>query len=439
MSDTDELKKLASLAYQNGDHETALAALRKLDQLQPEPVSKSNSLPAIVKELNPTNWLSPDKALRPDIQDKNPQDTQKQAAEMALNFMPLSAGPKTVAAIFPSLGKGIANLIGGIETHTGGESLSQATRAGFKGGDTQKSFIDNLREKVAKTDVLNAVKQNIAEMGKAKSAEYKSGMKEVSKDKTILSFDGIDNALQNMSDAVSFKGQVKNKNAAVIGNEIVEEIGKWKNLDPEVFHTPEGLDALKQRIGGIVESIPYEEKTARMVGNNVYNAIKNEITKQAPVYADTMKGYHDASDQIKEIEKAFSQGDKSSADTGMRKLQSLMRNNVNTNYGNRLELAKKMEQAGGTEIMPALAGQALSSWTPRGMGNVIASATGAGGLVTMNPLAIPALAIQSPRLMGETALKIGQAARYAGKITNPPPTAKMRALAAILSNRNQND
>jgi hypothetical protein len=145
-----------------------------------------------------------------------------------------------------------------------------------------------------------------------------------------------------------------------------------------------------------------------MVGNDVYNSVKSEITKQAPEYAKTMKDYIAASDQIKEIERALSLGQKSSVDTAMRKLQSLMRNNVNTNYGNRQALARQLEQMGGKDLMPALAGQALNSPTPRGLQAL--GATGTGVAAFFNPSVLPLLAAQSPRLSGEAALAAGRVA-----------------------------
>jgi hypothetical protein len=192
------------------------------------------------------------------------------------------------------------------------------------------------------------------------------------------------------------------------------------------------LDALKRQIGGIQESIPFEEKTARKVAGEVYNSIKSEISKQAPDYADTMKGYSQASEQIAEIEKALSLGNKASADTAMRKLQSLTRNNVNTNYGNRLDMAKALEQQGGQEIMPALAGQSLSSIAPRGLGGAVAGATGVGAAATLNPALLAALAMQSPRLMGEAALKTGQGARFVQKGAKKI-TPSIAAMAAALN------
>jgi hypothetical protein len=160
----------------------------------------------------------------------------------------------------------------------------------------------------------------------------------------------------------SFKGQVINKNAAGTVDEVSGLVNQWKALDPAEYHTPEGLDALKKAIGDIRDSVQFGTP-GRKAADTAYNAVKAQIDFQAPTYAKVMKDYSQASDALTEVEKALSLGNKAAADTSMRKLQSLMRNNVNTNYGNRLDLAKKLEEKG-ADILPAVAGQAASSMTP---------------------------------------------------------------------------
>jgi hypothetical protein len=147
---------------------------------------------------------------------------------------------------------------------------------------------------------------------------------------------------------------------------------------------------------------------------DVYNSVKRQIEAQAPEYAKAMREYTQASELIDEITRSLSLGERATADTAMRKLQSVMRNNVNTNYGARTAALEALEQQGGRELVPALAGQALNDWVPRG----IQRATGAGlslGAGSMGglPAAAGAAAISSPRLMGEAAYLSGAAARNA--------------------------
>jgi hypothetical protein len=309
--------------------------------------------------------------------------------------------------------------------------LRKAADAGLRGGKTAESFQGAMRGKTEMADVLNDVRANLDEMGKQKAQVYREGMAKVSGDKSVLSFDGIDSAMKSAHEMATFKGVIKNVNAAKKLQEVYDTIGRWKKLNPEEYHTPEGLDALKQNIGGILESIPFEEKTARNAVGNIYNSVKTEISKQAPTYAKTMKGYSDATETIREIERALSAGKQASADTSMRKLQSLMRNNASTNYGNRLDLAKKMEHQGGKEIMPALAGQSLNTITPRGLGGAVAGGLGLGGYAMGGaPLAVPILAAQSPRLMGEAAYYTGKLGGLAKPLS--PTAYKDNALMSLM-------
>ena len=324
---------------------------------------------------------------------------------------PLQLAAKAAGKTVDVVG-GLTKQAAGLTTGVGGEAIGQAYQAGKAGGEAATAFKQNLTGKVDPTDVLNAAKENVAELGRQRQTAYRANMENIKGDKSILNFDGIDKALDSAMSKVSYKGQVTKEAAAQKLGEIQTKINDWKNLDPAEFHTPEGLDALKQSIGETLESIPFESTQQRMVVGDVYNAVKNEIVKQAPTYAKTMKAYSEASDQIKEIERALSLGKKASVDTAMRKLQSLMRNNVQTNYGQRLNLAKQLEEAGGRQIMPAIAGQALSELTPRGLQRATSVPTSLGAFATGGlPAAIAYGLASSPRVVGGAAYGAGVGAR----------------------------
>jgi hypothetical protein len=324
---------------------------------------------------------------------------------------PVAATVRAGGAAVRGAGKLGSELLG-LSTGVGAEPIRQAARAGVTGGETARQFRENITGRAPLTDVLESAKQNLADMNAAKQAQYRSGMVDIKKDKTVLDFAGIDSAVSQAINKTSFKGKIVNKRAADELSNVRQVIDEWKNANPADFHTPEGMDALKKRVGDILEDIPYEQKVARDSIGSVYNSIKKEITKQAPTYANVMKDYSQASEQIREIQRALSLGDKASQDTALRKLQSLMRNNVNTNYGQRLNLARQLEEQGGREILPALAGQSLAELTPRGLSRV-GSPLAAGGAFSLGglPPALAALAASSPRVVGEAAYGAGLAAR----------------------------
>jgi len=351
-----------------------------------------------------------------------------------------------VGAAIPVAGKivqgaaGIAKQALGATTGVGDAAISQAVRAGREGGKTAQQFTEAMRGQSSMDDVLAAAKSNLDAMRQSKQAAYRAGMADISKDRTMLDFGGIDKALTDAAERVTYRGvsgtaspQVKSQTAALAIAKMSDEVAAWRKLDPKEFHTPEGFDALKQKLGDILEGIPFEDKTARLVAGKIYNAAKDSIQAQAPTYAKVMGDYSKASGTISEIEKALSQNPRASVDTQMRKLQSLMRNNVNTSYGYRDELAKLMIAEGGNDFMPALAGQAMNSWVPRG----IQRATGGLGAVALGgmgqlPAAAGFAAASSPRLVGESAYLMGRALSPLEQLLGPAA----RVAPVIAANRN---
>jgi hypothetical protein len=350
-----------------------------------------------------------------------PRAVSQPLARVASAIDPLAIAGRGVLRATELGGRGVANVLG-LTTGAGKESITKAFEAGQRGGEAAEQFRANISGRADPTEVLSLAKANLDEMNRLKQTEYRSGMVNIKKDKTVLDFADIDKALENAFNRVTYKGQVKNAKAAEKITEVQQDVAQWKALDPNEFHTPEGLDALKQKIGDTLESVPFEQKTARASIGEIYNSVKSSIQKQAPTYANTMREYSVASEQIREIERALSLGKGASVDTAMRKLQSLMRNNVQTNYGSRTKLAQQLEKVGGQEFMPGLAGQALSSVTPRGLQTATAIPTGAlaygiGGL----PSAGLSLLAASPRAVGEAAYGAGALGRGIGGVTRRAP------------------
>lgn len=398
-----------SLAYKGGKIATEIAGTAGVPGVLAKGAQGLRATPAIVNALRgggsvgslPARVASGAAAGGVAAGMVNPEDADMGAA--------VGGGVPVVAAALrgaTNIGK---QMLGGT-TGVGSEAIGQAFQAGKQGGQAAQSFRENLRGQADMGDVLATAKQNLDAMGMQKQAAYRSGMANIKNDKTVLDFADIDNALNNAVQKATFKGETTNPAAVKAIQDMQSIVANWKNLDPAEFHTPEGLDALKRAVSGIQESIPFEQRTARTAAGEIYNSIKNTISKQAPEYSKVMKDYSQASDLINEIQKGLIGGPKSTAESSMRKLQSLMRNNVNTSYGYRTDLARQLEQSGGQQIMPALAGQAMQEWTPRGIQRAAVAPTSilaymGGGL----PAAAVNAAASSPRLVGETAFKAGQA------------------------------
>lgn len=314
---------------------------------------------------------------------------------------PLSVATKAVKGA----GKGTAAVLG-FTTGTGTRAVEEAAKAGYRGGDQGEAFVSQMRGAAPIADVVESIKPAISALRQDRSTAYRQGMANVAKDKTVLKFDDIDKAIGNARQTGMYKGQVIDKSAAEAWQKINDQVNEWKGLDPAEFHTPEGLDALKKSLKDIKESYAFGSP-ARLAADKAYNAVRGEITKQAPEYSRVMKDYETASDLLDEIETTLSQNPRASIDTQVRKLQSILRNNANTNYGRRAELGEMLAERGATELFPQLAGQAMSSWTPRGLSGAL---SGAGAIYStipaiaqgVTPTGALQLASTSPRIVGET-------------------------------------
>jgi hypothetical protein len=348
------------------------------------------------------------------------------AEKVVTNLNPVTAATNAVSAV----GKPLLGSLTGV----GSENIANAAKAGYA-GDT--SFVNQLRGNAPINAPLDAARADLKTMFEKRGNAYRSGMADITSDKSVLDFNNIDKVLNKADESISFKGKAKDDVAKQYHKELADEINAWKKLNPAEYHTPEGLDALKQRIGAITNRIPYEEANSNRIGTEVYNSIKDSISKQAPKYSEVMSDYHQASDQLKEIQKALSLGDKASADTAMRKLQSVTRNNVNTNYGQRLNLAQQLEKEGGRPFINALSGQAMSSPTARGLAGTAENLTAIGGLV--NPMLLATLPFQTPRLVGEALYAGGKVAKKVSNLSKKTgmTSPKANTLFDLLQNINK--
>jgi hypothetical protein len=351
---------------------------------------------------------------------------------------PLYAASKVIstpAGIAASIGKKTI----GTTTGAGSEAINQAVKAGETGN---QAFLGNLRKTSNMEDVVDIAKTGLDNMRKEKNAAYRSGMFDISQDKSTLSFDDIDNAISNAKAKNYDFGEYKDAGAQDALNKVEKLVKTWKKKSPDA-HTPEGLDFLKQKINNeILGKLDYQKDAfARNLVGDVYSELKSTIGKQAPTYADVMKNYGEASDTINEIKRALSLNEKASADTSLKKLQSILRDDVSSSFGHRKDLANQLVEHGAEDLMPALAGQSLSSWKPRGMLGNLETAGGLGYLA-FHPAALGSALMAAPfvvpRAAGEMAYAYGKgkgALKRAGE--KVPFTKEQARKAAMLLQQTQ--
>lgn len=319
-----------------------------------------------------------------------------------------------------------AGFIGHLGTHTGSQALKLAAAAGAKGGQAAQSFAEHLRGNASIEDIVSSAKEAVKQLRRERSAAYQAGMKTVSNDKTVLDFKDIDAHIAKTSGVKKFGTMDLSPKTAGIRQEISDAINHWKSLDPAMYHTPEGFDALKQYLSDIRDHTVYGTPE-RLIADQAYHAVRDTIVKQAPVYGKVMKDYEQASHILDEMQKTLSLNPKASVDTTARKLLSILRNNVNTNFGRRAELGKILEKHGAPELPYQLAGETLSKVSPRGLGGYEAGLPLLAAWAMHNPWLVSALPFMSPRLMGEAAYGLGKAS--SNPVVRQAPNAALVARA----------
>jgi hypothetical protein len=212
---------------------------------------------------------------------------------------------------------------------------------------------------------------------------------------------------------------------------IAESVDSWGTQPGD--NTVKGLDILKRKIDDFYS--PSSE--ARAFVSSLKNKVKSTIVDAVPEYASMTKKYEQASETIKDISKELSLGPNSNSGTVMRKLKQSLRQNFDL----RKEFVSQLDKAGKGHIMESIAGAELNPMMPRGMMRAVAGGDILAGIGMHRPEMMAALPLTSPRLMGEAALKAGQATRLATPFFNNVPASSIGMRSAMypfdLNNENQ--
>jgi len=305
-----------------------------------------------------------------------------------------------------------SSIIGNV-TGTGSDVMRELYKSGQVGGEKLKTAYEHMREPEGRfQEVVTEAKNAVNNLARARGAQYEADMAGVRGNVTPINYGPIRSDIQDIFNKYNFRGEHSGELSRAMQEKLQNEIDYWGDKDPDPFHTPSGIDFLKRRVGEIGENAEFGT-TPKAIADDAYQAVRQQIVNQEPEYANAMKRYADSSDLLHELTGTFSLGPKARTDTSLRKLQQALRNNAYTNYGYRSQLIDELEDAGARNLRTKVAGQAAGSWMPRGLQGLNTSGAVSSALTYANPYTLPlTLGIQSPRLMGEAAIKAGQASNY---------------------------
>ena len=214
---------------------------------------------------------------------------------------PLAAPAAAITGTGRAIGKLGAEGFG-LATGTGPEAMKTAARAGYEGGEAAQAFREQMRGSVPLEGVAEDAMTAVQNIRRKRGDLYREQMAQLGADRTVLPFAKIDEALAEVTKVKTFKGVPINDKTQAIRQEIGQTIAEWKQLPAADFHTPEGLDALKQKVGSIREATA-AGTPERKVASDAYRAIRSTIITQAPEYKNIMAAYEKSSNSAQRFGK----------------------------------------------------------------------------------------------------------------------------------------
>lgn len=327
-------------------------------------------------------------------------DIQNPVARLAVGLS--AANPastlKTLNKGIELAGKGIGNTLG-LSTGMGGKSVAQLYDAGKRGS---KEALRHMRGKGDTDEIVEAAQTGLKNMKKARSSAYAQTKEAIKQNGQKLSTNPIREVYDDVKSQYVDRGwKASSKEVDKVLTEANKVIKDFEQ-NPQV-HDAIGFDTLKQRISQIKTEAGSAAETAK---RKLVGGLREKITEVAPEYSNMMKDYAKASKAVDAMEEAFSLT--KGSDTIFNKLKSALRDNVQTNFGRRAELAQQLEEAGAKGLKDMVAGQAARSVMPRGLAQ-------SGIALIGGKMGNPAVALMSPRLVGEGVYKAGQLAGLSQK------------------------
>ena len=312
---------------------------------------------------------------------------------------PITAATKAVSIPSGFLAKNtLAKLQG-----TSADAIGAAFAAGQKGGKASAAFSRAISGKDDVTKIVDDANEAFNKMKKDKQVEFMNAKDKLKLDQTKINANKIQSELTSLIDSKYFNNFTDlSKNSEQLLNNMLDEIAIWQK-NP-ALHNAKGLDMLKRKISDMYPLNPKSRGEQNIV-IEVQDIIKNEIINQVPEYAKVMEAYETASKLEKTLINELSLG-KKNASTTLKKLQSVLRNNVNTNFGARLQSFKNIKGIDDINLTERIAGTNLSSWTPT---NIAGQTTPImAGLTIANPATAAILPFMSPKFTGNVAQLFGK-------------------------------
>lgn len=348
-------------------------------------------------------------------------------------------------------GKGLdaAGMVGktalGVMTGVGADNIQGVFDAARKGGDASETSAKFLRGGGNAFDLVEDFDDGVELFKKQAQSQYLHGKSGLGLNELPADYNKIKVFVEkDLKDQVFPFGKDGKTSWKTVDNDFTQQ---WKNLRREIGQYKRNpanqnvasMDELKKSIDVMVSQLP--ENVPSKVATIFYKArrkVRDEIERLAPEYGEVMKPYEEAQELLNEFRTEFRAGREQSSNQVLRKLQQSLRNNVNTNFGEKLNLLKQIDDMDdATNIVAGLSARSMSETVPAGLARYAGPTAGFSLGMTGNiPEMMAILTGSSPRAVGEGARATGQfrgllddykgpvsiggrVSRYAGSMLDP--------------------
>ena len=340
------------------------------------------------------------------------------AGRFADTVNPISAVGKGTKAV----GNAAASILDTATARVGSSAFKGALQAGADSAQSfltrkqnpSKGFVEQMRGKGGYDDasIVELAKAKVLASQKSKNDKYAKGMGDIAGIKVSGAFDELNKIIKKTKDDFArTSGTITDPAMMKFITDMEKRVDYFKKR-PQL-HTIEGMDKLKQNLQGMVETLPNEARAMRTAGSGITRGVSTAIGNANPKYKQTMADYANDANMINnDFGRTLSLTNKATIDSTLRKLTSITRNNVNTNFGQRLKSVQSLDEYGEVgALIPQIIGNTFKGYQPRGLTGLQAGAGATAGVATgvaSMGTAGAFLMAQSPRVIGEILYKIGQ-------------------------------
>lgn len=307
-------------------------------------------------------------------------------------------------------GSSLADIVG-LTSGAGGESVKQAYSAGTRGSETFKQAMRGKSDAFAAVDTAETA---LKRMEQARGQEFANALPK--NGNFLLPENAVQKALDEAAPKIS---GVRAGVDDVAANAYARAQRVFQNVNNEGGFTFNNALEAKQAMDAIIQPLQRAgEKNAVRIIQPIQNAVKETMIDAVPEYGTALAEFSKSSKLIDAIRTAISSG--KNPTTELRSLQSLTRSSVAGAQGGKLQLGQALDKITGGQLLDEIAGGQVSQIAPR---DIIRGVTGVSSLLRFDPLGVVGVAATSPRVVGETAYKLGQISSALGKL----PTVRVPA------------